>query len=135
MADILIIDDDPGMRRVMARALVEAGHQVRKAKNGIDGLALFHSRHSECVIADIVMPEKEGIETIRELRQHAPNVPILAISGANRSAFYLHAATALGANASLQKPFFPAELLGAVESLLNAADLASRQNRHGNPVS
>lgn len=134
MADILIIDDDPDLRRVMARVLVEAGHQVREAKNGIDGLAIFRSRHSECIIADIVMPEKEGIETIRELRQHAPNLPILAISGAHRRTFYLHAATALGANASLAKPFLPAELLSAVEDVLKAADLASRQKRPGNPA-
>ena|SRR5947208_16513251 len=81
MAEILVIDDEPRMRRLIARILNGAGHEVHEAGNGRDGIALFHRVHPAFVITDIVMPDMEGIEMIRELRRQAPTIPILAISG------------------------------------------------------
>ena len=121
MADILIIDDDPGLRRVMARTLTGEGHLVHEAENGIAGLAAFDRFRPELVITDMIMPEKEGIETIRHLRQLAPTLPILAISGTGNRTFFLHVAIALGADASLEKPFYPAQLRKLVRDLLNPA--------------
>jgi len=120
MADILIIDDDRQMRRLLIRVLEGAGHVVYEAENGGDGLALFRRVQPLLVITDLVMPDTEGIETIRELRREAPTIPILAVSGGGPPV-YLRAATALGATAALAKPFVAAELLGLVTDLLARA--------------
>src|SRR5437867_3526129 len=117
MAEILVIDDEPQMRRLMTRILSGAGHGVHEAKNGRDGIGVFHQVHPALVITDIVMPDMEGIEMIRELRQAAPMIPILAISGGG-SSVYLRAATELGATAALAKPFDVAALLAVVGRLL-----------------
>jgi CheY-like chemotaxis protein len=121
MAVILVIDDEPKMRRLIARMLRPKGHVVHEAADGKEGIALFQRLQPALVISDIVMPEGEGIETIRELRRQAPAMPILAISGANAQSIYLHAATSLGASASLEKPFDPDQLLLAVDELLKQA--------------
>jgi CheY-like chemotaxis protein len=117
MAEILVIDDEPQMRRLIARLLKGAGHAVREAANGNDGIALFHEALPALVITDILMPDMEGIEMIRLLHQEAPNLPILAISGGGR-AVYLRAATELGATAALEKPFGAEQLLAIVAHLL-----------------
>lgn len=120
MADILVIDDDRQMRRLLVYALSRAGHTVHEANNGSEGLAVFRRIRPLLVITDLVMPDTEGIETIRELRREAPTIPIIAISGGG-SPVYLDAATALGAVAALAKPFVATELLSIVEDLLNRA--------------
>jgi CheY-like chemotaxis protein len=119
MAEILVIDDHPGDRYIMAEALTGAGHKVRQANDGTEGLALCRKRLPALVVTDIVMASKDGIETIRELRQIAPNVPILAVSGTEHAALYLNAVTLLGADAVLTKPFGFDELVRAVTDLLN----------------
>jgi CheY-like chemotaxis protein len=118
MAKILVIDDDPQMRRLLSRLLSGEGHAVHEAPNGRDGIELFRRVHPVLVITDLVMPEQEGIETIRELRREAPTIPILAISGDGPSV-YLRAATELGASAALEKPFGADELLSVVAKLLD----------------
>jgi CheY-like chemotaxis protein len=117
VAEILIIDDEASIRRLLVRVLRKAGHTVHEARNGEEGLEVFHQVHPELVITDIVMPDMEGIEVIRKLRQDAPTVPILAISGSG-TPLYLRAATGLGATAALAKPFDVAELLAVVGQLL-----------------
>jgi len=118
MAEILIIDDDPQMRRLLVRVLTGAGHTVHEANNGRDGVELFRRVQPLLVITDLVMPDTEGIETIRELRQEAPTIPILAISGGGPPV-YLRAAIGLGATAALAKPFGTDELLSIVKGLLS----------------
>jgi DNA-binding NtrC family response regulator len=117
MADMLIIDDDPQIRRLLTRILQGAGHSIRTAENGRDGIALFRQQHPALVITDILMPDMEGIETIRAMRAESPSMPIIAISGGGVPS-YLRAATMLGATASLAKPFVAAELLSLVAALL-----------------
>ena len=117
MSDILVIDDDVQMRRLIGRILGEAGHVVLDAKNGRAGLRLFRVARPGLVITDIVMPEQEGIETIRMIAREAPQIPILAISGSGEPS-YLRMAAALGATAQLAKPFAAGELLAAVAELL-----------------
>jgi DNA-binding response OmpR family regulator len=119
MAEILIIDDDPQMRRVVAQILKGAGHTPHEAANGKEGIAVFQRQRPALVISDIVMPDMEGIETILTLRREAPTIPILAISG-RRDPNYLRFATTLGASAALDKPFGAEELLATVEKLLNS---------------
>ena len=117
--EILVIDDERQIRRLIARILTDAGHIVHQANDGREGIQLFHQVHPALVITDIFMPEMEGIELIRELHREAPTIPILAISGSSREV-YLRAATGLGATATLAKPFGADELLSVVESLLDA---------------
>jgi CheY-like chemotaxis protein len=122
MARILIIDDDPNLRRLLARILQSDGHEVIEASNGTDGLARFAAAPPALVITDILMPEKEGIETIRDLRRLAPAVPIIAISGggvSQKSMKFLDMAAKLGATAALAKPFRPPKLLETVARLLS----------------
>jgi len=120
VANILVIDDEPQMRRMIARVLNGAGHTVRQAADGNEGMALFRQAQPALVITDIVMPDAEGIETIRELRKAAPTLPILAISGGS-TPLYLDAAGKLGASAVLAKPFSNEDLLTTVEALLDHA--------------
>jgi len=120
MAEILIIDDEPAIRELLIRVLHKAGHTGYEAGSGDEGIELFHQVHPALVITDIVMPGIEGIEVIRRLRQADPMVPILAISGSGKP-LYLRAATGLGADAALAKPFDIAELLSVVGRLLDTA--------------
>jgi CheY-like chemotaxis protein len=117
MADVLVIDDDPQIRRLIIRILRGAGHTVREAENGRLGIAEFQREHPALVISDLVMPDMEGIETIRALRSEASEMPIIAISGGG-DPVYLRAAVALGATAVLDKPFSADQLLDLVGSLI-----------------
>lgn len=120
MADILIIDDDDVFRDVLASALEHAGHVVRQATNGIEGLQKFHQQPAELVITDIVMPEKEGLDTIRDLRREFPKARIIAMSGglAHDPRLYLHMAEKFGAQAVLAKPFALEDLKKVVDAAL-----------------
>lgn len=119
MAKILIIDDDPGTRRMVSRILRRAGHEVVEAQDGIEGTLRFAADHPDLVITDIVMPGKEGIETILDLRRQSPSLPILVISGNDdQSEAYLRFAQKLGANAALAKPFRAADLVREIDKLL-----------------
>jgi DNA-binding NtrC family response regulator len=119
MADILIIDDDDRLRRLLTRILNGAGHTVREAENGRLGIAEFQRQQPALVISDIVMPDIEGIETILTLRRDAPDMPIIAISGGS-DPLYLQAAAKLGASAALEKPFAADDMLDLVAGLLAA---------------
>jgi len=128
MVEILIIDDESQIRRLISRILRGAGHSVREAENGSEGLRLFEERRPALVVTDIVMPETEGIEMIRTMHRAAPEMPILAVSGGS-SPVYLRAATELGAMAALEKPFFPDQLLAAVTKLLAGPAAIKRTGR------
>jgi DNA-binding response OmpR family regulator len=117
MADILVIDDEEALRRLIVRILRAEGHAVREAANGREGLRLFREAPPALLITDIVMPDQEGIETIIELRREAPDFPILAISGGGEG-IYLRMAAGVGATETLAKPFGADELVAAVERLL-----------------
>lgn len=112
MASLLIIDDDESIRSLLAQAMTHAGHTVREAADGNKGLALYRAEPSDIVLTDLVMPEKEGLATIMELRREYPQVRIIAMSGgfAHDSRVYLHMAERLGAVRVLRKPFSLAEL-------------------------
>lgn len=118
MANILVIDDDPHMRRAMSGVLLRMGHVVHEASSGNEGLTLFEQVQPALIICDIVMPDGEGIQTIQTLRRDAPAVPILAISGVGARDLYLRAATALGAAATLEKPFTAQALRATIKDLL-----------------
>jgi len=128
MADILLIDDEEIFREVLATALQEAGHTVRQAGDGMAGLKLFRQQPAELVITDIVMPEKEGLDTIRDLHRDFPDARIIAMSGglAHDSKLYLHMAEKFGAAAVLSKPFSLSDLHATVNAVLSAPPPAKR---------
>jgi CheY-like chemotaxis protein len=121
MKNILVIDDDFSVRRCIRDMLVQAGYSVLEAENGIVGLGKFRHNKVDLVIIDLFMPEKEGIETIIELRKDFPDLKILAISGGIPGYgpdHFLNIAQKLGADSSLDKPFTMQQLLSTVKRLL-----------------
>jgi DNA-binding NtrC family response regulator len=123
MARILIIDDDEQMRLMLQQMLTRAGHRVDPAANGLEGLALYRSHPADLIITDLIMPEKEGLETIIEFRREFPLAKIIAISGGGRvgSMDFLPLARRLGAARTLAKPFEREQLVEAVEEVLSQA--------------
>jgi len=120
LARILIIDDDPQILDMIGQTLEREGHEVIDASDGKEGLKLYRENPTDLIITDIIMPEKEGIETIMELRRDFPDVKIIAISGGGRidAEQYLSMAQKLGAQRTFAKPVARAELLKAVRELL-----------------
>jgi CheY-like chemotaxis protein len=118
---ILLIEDDPSVRLFMAKVLGRAGYRVTEAGEGAEGLRLQRDEPADLIITDLIMPGKEGLETIMELRRQFPLVKVVAISGGgrNKAGDYLPVAKKLGANRTLAKPFLPADLLSVVAELLN----------------
>lgn len=120
MPIIVVVDDDEEVRQTLVRILEGVGHTVHPAADGDSGIALCDSVAPDLVITDILMPEKEGIETIRELKRLHPSLRIVAISGGGRAGIldFLDMARALGADEVLQKPFRRSELLEVVDRLI-----------------
>lgn len=128
MATILIIDDDPQICDLLEQVLEKEGHTVHSALNGIEGISLYREHHPELVLLDILMPEKEGLETILDLRREFPNVMTIAMSAGSERAKInlLELAQRLGAQYRLTKPF----QLQTVIDLVNTA-----LGKHGNLAS
>jgi YesN/AraC family two-component response regulator len=120
MKRLLIIDDDFFVRDMLERLMRKAGFDVATAENGADALKLHRSNPADLVITDIIMPEKEGLETITEFRRFFPAVKVIAISGGGRigPANYLKMATLLGADRTFAKPVDTTQLLSSVKELL-----------------
>jgi len=122
MPRILVIDDEPTVRRYFARVLEMAGHAVDVAENGREGMRVFRAIRPDLVITDILMPESDGIEIITELKQDFPDTKIIAISGGGSVGphGYLKAAELLGANVVLEKPIKATQLREAVDKILSS---------------
>ena len=116
---ILIIDDEAPVRDMLRQMLEKEGYEVVEAPEGNAGIRLFRDNPTDLVITDILMPDKEGIETILELQKTFPQVKIIAISGGGRIKLnVLPVAKAFGALRTLAKPFERKELLEAVRAVL-----------------
>jgi YesN/AraC family two-component response regulator len=120
MKSILIIDDEEQIRTMLRNLLERLGYEVVEAPDGKKGIRLFRKSPTDLIITDIVMPEKEGIELIMELKQEFPDVKIIAISGGghNDPENYLSLAKELGAQRIVAKPFEKEDLLKAVRELV-----------------
>ena len=120
MPRILLIEDDEPLRDTLRKTFVRAGYEVDEAPNGKAAVQAYRRVRSDVVVTDIVMPEKEGLEVISELRRLAPGVKIIAISGggAGRAGDYLELARRLGATHILAKPFSGDEILAVVAEVL-----------------
>lgn len=118
---VLLIEDDEVMLRALARTFQQAGCHIVGARDGDEGLARFAERTPDLVVTDILMPNREGVETILAMKARAPGVKILAISGGGRlgAEEVLGLVVRLGADAVLPKPFRSAEILAAAGKLLD----------------
>lgn len=117
---ILIIDDDELIRLTLKNTLKKIECTVLEAENGNTGIALFKLEKPDLVITDMLMPDKEGLETISEIRAVNPNAKIIAMSGggSSKNMAFLQLAQKMGASRIMSKPIKPDDLLNAIKSLL-----------------
>ena len=122
MARILLVDDEEIVLRLFETVLELDHHDVTTARNGNGALRAIADASFDLVITDLVMPDKEGIETIIEMRHLRPELPIIAMSGGGRGSAtdYLDMAAQLGARKTLAKPFSTQALLDAVHEVLGS---------------
>lgn len=120
MMRMLIIDDETQVRKALRRMLEKEGYEVNEAPDGAVGLQFLQAHPVDVLITDIFMPEKEGIETIREVKKRYPAVKIVAISGGGRGGKLnmLPNAIFFGAHYTLAKPFTREELRVAIDTVL-----------------
>jgi DNA-binding response OmpR family regulator len=120
MKHILIIEDDKQLRLALAENLQYHGFEVSEAGNGLEGINKHRTRVADLIVMDIIMPEKEGIETIREIKRDFPSVKIIAISGGGVLGpdHYLNVALAIGADKAIKKPFRAEKLINTINELL-----------------
>lgn len=120
MARILIIDDDPALRTLLSYGLMQVGHTVEEAGDGVEGYRAYARGRQDLILCDIMMPNKEGLETIKELKREFPSVQIIAMSGGLGIGTMnpLQIALRLGARKYLEKPFSLDEMTSLVNELL-----------------
>jgi CheY-like chemotaxis protein len=121
MAHVLVVDDDPLFREIAREMLLGGGHRVSLAENGVVATKVAPEPALDLAVVDMLMPERDGIETIRDLRARWPGVKLIAVSAGSRGLepnLLLRAATVMGADATLQKPVERDALLKLVETLL-----------------
>lgn len=121
---ILIIEDDSEVRELLGTVLARAGYDIAMASDGIEGIHSFRTDPADLIITDLVMPGKEGLETIVDLRREFPDLKIIAISGGGLDGQnnYLNAARLCGATMTFRKPFKNQEIIDAVNELLVKKD-------------
>ena len=134
MSRILVIDDDHHILIMVKKMLERVGFEVDLASNGNEGLALFKKIPVDMVITDIIMPEKEGLETIREMKKLRSDLKIIAMSGGGKITAdnYLETAKIFGASRTLGKPFSQKQLVSSVQELLNESSGKSHFKGNGN---
>ena len=117
---VLVIDDESALREILSQVLTDAGHRVVGAENGKEASKALAKAAFDVVLTDMLMPERDGIEVIGELRRMQPEARIVAMSGGGRGSrdHYLQTAKGLGAHAVLGKPFSMSELTAALDSVL-----------------
>lgn len=127
MASVLVVDDQKMVRQTLRSALEAQGWDVREAADGDEALRLYRTSPCDVVVTDIIMPNKEGLETIFELRRSDPEVKIIAMSGRDTVDF-LDMARKLGADHVLSKPFEMRDLVALVRVCVKAS--AAGRPRH-----
>jgi len=120
MKRILVVDDDAQIRKMLREILEREGFAVVAAANGKDAVSLYQNQPTDLIITDLIMPERDGVETIMEFMQLNPKAKIIAISGGGRIGprDYLEMAEALGARRTFSKPFKRQAIVTAIKELL-----------------
>ena len=143
MKRILLVEDDDAIRRSLEIVLAKSGFIAVEAANGREALAAYQPGQIDAVVLDLIMPDVEGLETLRALRRISPDVRVLAISGGGRMASpdYLDMALQFGAQEALAKPFTSETFIGALNRVLalpiaaTAADITNPATRCESPPS
>lgn len=122
MYKILLIDDDNHFREMFAELLKREDYIVIETNDGRDAMSLYNEHQPDLVITDIIMPDKEGIETILDLKKSHPNIKIIAISGGGRTNAMdnLRSARLLGAKLTFEKPFDNKEILKSISEVIRS---------------
>ena len=120
-ATIMVVDDDEQVRRTICENLEDCGFEVIQARDGQEAMThLEEGRRPNVVITDLIMPRREGLEIIMEIRKQHPGIRLVAMSGGGRSksADFLQMAARLGADAIMPKPVDITELEKTVRDLM-----------------
>ena len=126
---VLVVDDAGLVRRYYREILESGGYEVDEALNGVEAMERLLQQVCDLLIVDIFMPGMDGFETMRQVHQSRPDMPVIVISGqqfslaSEHAPDFLHMATRLGAVSSLQKPFKPSELLAVVNGSLSSSQV------------
>ena len=121
MAMVLVIDDSEFVRDFLSDALSEAGHQVVTAENGVSGVELFQSSDPDCVLLDVLMPDIDGIEVLKQIRTHSEAVPVLLMTG-DDPGWARRKCEDYGANGFLSKAFYAEKVVESVEEAILEAE-------------
>ena len=129
MARILIIDDEPQIRSMLKLMLERDGYEVVEASDGVEGISVYRQNPADLIITDLIMPNKDGIGMIIDLKKEFPEVKIIAMSGGglNKPDGYLKGAKKLGASYTLTKPIDREEILRVVAAILKNTPLPEEQ--------
>ena len=122
MAQILVVEDTPEVRRTLRRMLETEGHTITEAGNGQEAIEQLRAGPVDLIITDVLMPEKDGIELLRQIPEIYPGLPVIAMSGGGRqlpATVALSLSKAFGAQHTLYKPFRKPELIRLVEGILS----------------
>ena len=130
MPEVLIVDDDPHIRKLLVATLSGAGYSVREAPGGVEAVSAMERSAPDCVVLDLMMPTMDGFGVLRERRKRglAPNTRILILTAKTAERDYAHG-WELGADDYLVKPFDPGELVAAVEELLESSPAELQKRR------
>lgn len=122
MTNIIVADDDPEIRRLLKFLLKLEGYNVMVARDGNEVLEHARFRKIDALITDIIMPGKEGIETIMEIRELYPDIKIVAMSGGGKKGNedFLKSAEMVGAHCTIAKPFEPDDFIKTLKNALKA---------------
>jgi len=117
LAQILIMDDDASVRTALKTLLQKEGHEITEAHNAAEGAKIYSTSAPDLIITDLLMPERDGVEALLELRSQYPNIKTIVISG--DAPEFLPIVEDLGAGRTIAKPFKNDEVLAAVKELLD----------------
>jgi DNA-binding response OmpR family regulator len=117
---ILVVDDEGPICTLVQIALEQAGYQVEAVEDGFKASRKLRGQNYDLLITDLLMPDRDGLELIREARRDYPGMRIIAMSGGGKVGreHYLKIAKGMGADATLAKPFLPRDLCDAVDHVL-----------------
>jgi CheY-like chemotaxis protein len=130
VANVLVVDDDPAVRTTIRLVLERNGHRVSVAADGRAGLAALAAGGIDLMFVDLFMPGMDGMETLREVRKHQADLPVIVMSGTSLGGpgqevpDFLAMAVKLGAVRSIQKPFKPRDIIDGVRASLGDAATA-----------
>ena len=119
MAKVLVVDDAAFMRVRAAKVLMDNGHEVQQAENGVEAVRMYAEWRPDAVLMDITMPEMDGLEALKQIRKFDPTAKVAMVTAMGQQAIVMEALKA-GAKDFVLKPFQPDRVLGALQKLLAA---------------